>query len=600
MKKALFTLAIVALAGSAAPLSEPTMVSAADGEDMEFTPDSSAIASSDVYWDLYSMCRDAWLVNHRDATEFNPYYLTPKYGEVHNDSEVASCLGIVPDGSDVYVYMWFDTASTGWDGESPKFTYSNDTSVGSDGYYNSAAATKTGVLVSKYGKSETGSSNWLAKYKLEGISGTGSIKRVSVLSIEIPTAAGKTTIELSSDTQWKGDEVDSSDFDFYHAQDNYVTISRKKVAMMLEPALNGPGAPGTGLTHGIYTASKPQEVYNYSDHYDPNCVVQGVAAESNSSFMDDVPEEYAGTFSKYYENTYCFFDFGPYYVNGVEQTIPIANIESITYSFNRLTYKYQSSNFHRLGINWNKMVPICYARLYNKPVCEESLRNGAKYYSESVAFLEKKIENGNSVRNVVSDGFKFLFWKLNESQSDLDLIVDCTDEDSWYNQSFDGNKENLANFILNNRWDYPYAFLIDSTERTGENGPKDDGGFLTGYDWNTTSTCHEVQDVVILRIKFRDMQNTSFDLKALDSTIDTESIYVPSTSGKDFQLNVPHFFESETVTSWVDSLMNGLKTAAIIISVGLIAFGLIKLFVGKSSTHITVQSGDAEKKDRKK
>lgn len=597
--KTLFALAAIAMAGSVTPLSKPMMVSAMDGEDMEFLPDSSAIASSDVYWDLYSMCRDAWLVNHPDFTEFNPYYLTPKYGEVHNDSEVASCLGIVPDGRDVYVYMWFDTASTGWDGQSPKFTYSNDTSVGSDGYYNSAAATKTGVLVSEYGKSETGSSNWLAKYRLEGIAGTGSIKRVSILSVEIPTSAGKATIELSSDTQWKGDEVDSSDFDFYHAQSDYVTISKKKVAMMLEPALNGPEAPRTGNTNTYYVANSPQEVYNYNDDYDPNCVVQGVAAEANV-FQDYVPANHAGAFSKYYESTYCFFDFGPYYVDGVEQPMPIANIESITYSFNRLTYKYQSSNFHRLGIEWDCMVPICYARLYNQPICENSLQNGAKYYDESMAFVEKKIENGGSVSNVIDDGFKMFIWKKDSTQSDLDVLVDCTDEDSWYNQSFDGNKENLANFILNNRWDYPYAFLIDSTERTGQNGPKDEGSFWTGYDWNTTSTCHEVQDVAILRVKFRDMQNTSFDLKALDSTIDTESIYVPSTSGKDFQLNVPHFFEPETVTSWVDSLMNGLKTAAIIVSVGLIAFGLIKLFAGKSSTHITVQSGDVEKKDGNK
>lgn len=565
-----------------------------------FEPDASAIATSDVYWDIYTMCADAWLANHPGYTEFNPYYVTPNYGNffgsAHTDSEVASCIGVVPDGPDAYVYMWFSTKEDLWDGESPRFKYTTSTEIGDDGYYEDVEEEAVGELVSENGLESSSGSNWLAKYRLEGIlsEGTGT-KRISLISVSIPSKAEGYAplreVDLSEDLQYVGSDADSSDFDYYHVQDDYVTVFRKKVSMLLEPV------DGGGYDYYYWWRDDPTDVYSYNGDYDPNCVVQSYV--SSDGQREELPG-YANAYSKFNETTYCFFDISDYYVGGELQDLPVASVDSVMFSYNMLTYKYQSADFVRPWINWKTMPAACYAGLYDKPRSEEVFSNGASFFGEKTEMVEDKVETGNDVVNVVreSDGgvWSWLSKVLGtdgQETSQMPAIIDCTDEDYWYSNQFEGELSSFSQFVLANRWDYDYAFRVANTVRSGEINKDDNSGW--NYRWNSVSTCHEVQDLAILRIRFRDLEQTSFDLKALDTTTSTESVYIPSTAGKSYTLNVVHS-GSQGSSPWYEQLLNAAKVVAAVLGIGLIVYGLAKISGNRTTTNVNISSDSAKRR----
>lgn len=531
----------------------------------EMSPDSSDIAESDVYWDIYSMCADKWMEDHPDSAGFNPYYITPKYGSSHTKSLIGSSLAVVPSGEDLYLYMWFDTSDYGWNGASGEVALSTSTAIADSGGYEVAERTVDAQLVSEYGFDSTGGSNWLGKYRLSGaLEGGSGNKHVELLSFSFiyfdqDGEQQTVSIELSEDLQWNGDQVDDGGFEYALESDNYVNIRRKKVNMILEPDLN------SDKEDWEYRSNSSMFADDGSSMADKNCL-----AEFN------IDAKKATAYERMYETTYCFFEPVDYFSDGVRIEYPINQVTEISFSFNRMTYRYSASGFENDMLDFVDTMP-CYTGLYGKPNYKSPLENGAYFSDESYEYVEKAVSINEGVSYVTRDERNFLFWNWPEERSKMDAIVDCSDTSGWED---DPDYATLLQFIEDNKWDYRWAFLVDQSERNGY----EIGSEKIKYNgwwwrhWNAYTECHEVTDLAILRLKFSNVANESFDLTALDTTDNTESVYVPSTGGSVVGVN-GHIVSpmSPDLNAW-ENFLDVLRIIGVCLGAALLIYGLWKVY----------------------
>lgn len=567
MKRRLVSLASMALLASASAI--PAGLGASDALAAHAAaPDPSGISTSSVWWDIYSMCKDRWLDEHPTYTEFNPYYVTPKYGSYHSESLIGSALGMVPSGPDVYVYMWFDTSGYSWNGATATITYSSSDEVGEEGY-TVVPRTATAELVSEYGMDRTGRANWLAKYRFTPsiTDSLGEVKHIQLMSFafECPGDGGETetvSIDLSDDLQWTGDISDGEGFDWRLESDNYVDIRRKKVEMILEPDRESPVSPSREVRMDDFNDSS-----TFLKDWDMNTF--NYAERGEDWYLN------LSSYTRMQETTYCFFEPADYFEDGVRVDYPINQVTEIVFSFNRMTYQYVSSD---ITYTWYEFVDNypCYSGLYGEPKYDQYLQEngGDAYFTEpSYELVEDKVEIGQDEAYVTRDERKFLFWEFPEERSRMDAIVDCENASGWED---DPDYATLLEFIQNNKWDYRWAFRVDSTVREAAMHGKE--SFLWNRRFRTESTCHEVTDLAVLRLKFSNVQNEAFDLRALDATDQTEpEPFVPSTGGNSYGVGgyyVPNY--GSDLNAW-DNFLDVVKIVGAVAGAVLVIWGVIRL-----------------------
>ena len=553
----------------------------------EMEPDSSNIAESDVYWDIYSMCAGKWMEDHPDSSGFNPYYITPKYGSSHTKSLIGSSLAVVPSGEDLYLYMWFDTSDYGWDGKQGMVSLSTSTAIAESGGYQVEERNVRAELVSEYGFDSTSRSNWLAKYRLSGVLASGSgNKHVELLSFSFAYRDQEgndqtVEIELSEDLQWVGGQTDEGGFDYVLESDNYVNIRRKKVNMIVEPDRNS-----DWQRWGFW--SREDMLSDNQVYCDKNCVTDFSAYESE-----------AKSYERMFETTYCFFEPADYFEDGIRIEYPINQVSEISFSFNRLSYKYTAAGFENNIFDFVDTMP-CYTGLYGKPSFQSPLKEGAGFSDESYEYVEKTVSINDGVSYITRDERNFLFWNWPEERSRMDAIVDCSDTSGWED---DPDYASLLQFIEDNKWDYRWAFLVDSTERNGVEIGKEKMDWMGNRHWNCYTLCHEVTDLAILRLKFSNVNNESFDLAALDTTDNTESVYVPSAGGAVIGVN-GHMVSpiAPDLNAW-DNFLDVLKILGVCLGAALLIWGIVKLIPLISSAmprKLVVVSERKEKKNEKR
>ena len=102
--------------------------------------------------------------------------------------------------------------------------------------------------------------------------------------------------------------------------------------------------------------------------------------------------------------------------------------------------------------------------------------------------------------------------------------------------------------------------------------------FLWNRHFRTESTCHEVTDLAVLRLKFSNVQNEAFDLRALDATDQTEpEPFVPSTGGNSYGVGgyyVPNY--GSDLNAW-DNFLDVVKIVGAVAGAVLVIWGVIRL-----------------------
>jgi len=557
-----------AIAIPAIQLSQGT-IAAAEG-DSETT--ATSIADSNVYWDIYKMFSDKYISNwneqHPDnqITTFNPFFLSPNYGDYHGSSYKGKLLSMYPYQNDMYIYTWLDTsdiASDVWDGQSIHVLATsnverNETGYLDDGSYIDYKAT----LVNTYNLSAGSKNNWLGKWVIKDVvdtSATQDFFRFKVESMYLAPVLSDTVINLGTNLS----QINLKQYQttgYYVYKEGPVWYARKIIGHVRDVDC------GDEL---IYTAADSLNDFNY--HYSQpdyinitsktgSLLLMGKDLPGYQSYFESDPNNAGNSmgYSKYDENFYCFFNVGSYSIDSKVYDEALKSVESITYSYNQTTYNHVSSQFNG---SWIQNEPLCFKGLYdNKYLYKDAYFINA---SQPVNSGEKLV-TANDKQEYVNHQFT-LFWVDTDYTYQTMSIIDCSGDTSISN---DQELKKLKEFVKENRSfdsdgdgvkdkEYRWAFRVGQNERTSETIEFGSTGVNCWGKWK--STCHQMDDITILRMKFINSDYLNFDLLAMDVNTPTTTVTV-KTGGKQF-LVFPSFIQD--IIGWFNENSGTLIAVAI-------------------------------------
>ena len=573
----------VALAMIFSTVAAPALLLANDAIEFARAETASSIEDSNVWWDLYYMYKDAWLedwnVNNPDSprNEFNPYYLTPNYGDYRGGDSKGRLLCMYPYQNDMYIYTWLDTKNITdheWDGSFVNIYGTTNTELTEDelGYDDSGKImVYQADLVNTYGKIGD-NSNWLGKWVIKDLidnSDGNDAYRFYVEKLNLDDireiAAGDEILYQKTETL--------NDFIYQYKQPDYIDITAKTGTLMLSGE------------------NWESELLGPFFKYDENNVEVRMLPTSSGQLSRSV-----SGFNSYYENFYAFFNTGNYVVDGVEYDNPINSIEEITYSYTTKEYSHVSSQFVRFG--WSDS-SLAFKGLYDKEYLHEDA-----YFTN----IKKPVASGDNVVKstdvtTTRNNFFNIFGFGWETEYSTMGIIDCSGDT---NIPGDDEFNSLKTFVEKNRGfdsdgdgvidkQYRWAFKVGQMKRTSETINYGTAVVTAWGNWKTKA--HQIDDITILRVKFINTENHQFDLLAMDVNTPTNVVQVV-TGGKMYTI-VPKWFQDFVdFLSGVGNVIGPILIAALVIA---LVIGLIYIlqpvitFASNESVKNTVRKNNNKK-----
>lgn len=504
---------------------------------------ATSIYDSNVWWDLYKLFKDRYLAENPTRTDFNPYYLTPAYGYCHGQHDDARLLCAYPYGNDLFLYTWLDTSSVSvadWAGGTIKINYTNNTNVSADGSGfadEGTWKTDTATLVNADNYSPAARSNWLGKWLLKGVNAVTDPEatyRVKVNSMWL-YGPGIMRWDCGDDIQYKKTDA-FKDLNYYYVQPDYIRITRKKAALWLSPE-TGP--------NGALPLIK----------WDPSCYPGGSLS--------------ANCYQKMKERTYCFFNAGETSLDGSFQEADVSKLESVTYSYVKTSYTHHSSQIVETG---HQAYDDDRETRVFQGLLDDSWLNQDAYFSDisSQASGELTVSSDYVSSSRVQTG-SFLGWSWWYDYKALG-IVDCRgDTDIPSGSEYDS----LRKFITDRRSfdsdgdgaddkQFAWAFLADEDERSSS---IENYGTAVVTSWfKNVSRCHQIDDIVVLRLKFCDSDGKLFDLDAMD--VNTPTTEVETIGGGKDYIVAPEWWTK--ALGFLDQYKGILIAIAALVGIGLL------------------------------
>lgn len=645
------TLMGIATAPMAIDLSNKSIMAIAEGEE----PLANSIADSNVYWDLYYTNKEKYIANwnssHPDnqITDFNPFFLTPNYGNYHSGTATAKLLMIYPYMNDIYLYTWLNTQdipSDIWDGQSIQVIATNNVNfTESDGYQDTGKfKTYTASLVNTFNKSDASSSNYLAKWVIQdaidgstgqdfyrfkvstmyltgnylvnkvylGIDGNvprGLEATYEALGYEIirerveddlKVYAIKTTLQNTVGEFECGDEIiytlnqSYDDFNYHYTQPDHIEIKSKKVGIWL-----------SGINNRSINFGNKDFVPAYE--YDSSCYNPIQIPNPNFKNIEDAfITTGIQSYKSYDENTYCFFDFGESYIDGALADEAISKISSIKYSYYKTTYTHVSKQNH---ISLLAPIEKDYLSGSYKYRYDKQFLNGDAHF-ESVSTTGPISATQTSTYNRMVTNFdhnSLIWWFPTVYEYNKVGIVDCSNntnlpaDDDEHPHQYDG----LRDFILRNRGydsngdgtndkQYRWAFLVDEDIRNSEVIESGQVPYINTW-WKSKTVCHEVSDTVILSLTVQNDANLSFDLLAMD--VNTPTTFTDIVTEGHFYTIFPKWM-NDVANAW-DEIMKWLKIILIVLAVLAVIIGISYVIQPFVSIHNASTISRSIKKSKK-
>jgi Sec-independent protein translocase protein TatA len=585
--------------------------------------ESTSIANSDVYWDLYYAFKDKYLENNPSYKDFNPYMICPNYGKTILDENLSKndLLLIRPSGNDLYLYTWMNTS------DNPDFaltsiypTVSSNTAFDEEkGYYaQDAFKFKEAEIVNTYnfiGNKD----NWLGKWVIHDyIAASPDIDfyRAYIQEIYIdPILQHEVRYYNAQDLLDMG--MDEHRFEEWAEENNYIvtfsggiwTLTSRDMSLLTATSYYRKFDCGDEITYQYKNTTKEFEYsYTMPDYVEiktkkaklmlnayamRHCNPQSPFDQNNFKYnpvtyltgTGSGLENYSHQFSKIYDEAfYCFFDYGDIYIDGVKQDSEkiIEAVERIDFSYNKTTYNHLSTLNRMNGVSFSEINdPASTACYYNTLDISKLSGTGEDFFTikDIKQSGQKSIDFDYKVEKDVT-GYSNLFFSIKKKFS-YDGIVKCVGETSSDPDiEPDGNNAGFIQFIKNQRdYDkdgdgindsvYKFAFLINNDTR--------DAVWADGYRWNVAnfdvqflSSCHEISDLTILRLKFSFDGKNFFDLAAMDFTTPLD----PNTYVTDYGTYYVTYSEIFTnFLSWLDfnkfSLL-GFSSILLLVVVGIL------------------------------
>lgn len=538
--------------------------------------ESTSIANSDVYWDLYFAFKDKYLENNPNvpANGFNPYMICPNYGKSPIDGNLSTgdLLLVRPYKTDLYLYLWLNTSdNANYAYQSSIYPMISDNMIRDEeqGYYlHDNFKMYEAKFVNERYFGETLGANWLGKWVIHNYITDTSIDthRANIQSIYLNPEVCYEILYFSAEDLAEM-QMDEHFLEEWAEDNNYMvsfsggiwTLTSRDISLSSSNAFYKQIECGDEM---MYQYSNAENVLNYT-YTMPNYVeiknktaklkLSGIKTQQYRS--DSIPLFYydpnnfyedegvgLGPFKseytlnhayKYNEIFYCFFDVGDVVINGVkqDQSQVISSMERINYSYNKQTYIHVSSTNRWRGGRCAGPTDACTA-CYTKTLNNVHLSNQYGDYFSDVTTKYSGVRSVDSRYQIEKEELEwsFLLWK-DTKKFTLDGIIQCSSGENGepsIEDKEDGSNDELINFIKNNRdYDsngdgikdktYRWAFLIDNDYREavwkdGWSNP------LVFYDVQYQSTCHDINDVLILRLKFSFDGDKYFDLQAMDFT----------------------------------------------------------------------------------
>lgn len=630
------TLMGIATAPAAIDLSNRSILAIAEGEE----PLANSITESNVYWDLYYCAKDKYIAEwnsshpNNQITEFNPFFLTPNYGNYHSGTATAKLLMIYPYMNDIYLYTWLNTQdipSDIWDGQSIQVIGTNNVNfTESEGYLDTGKfQTYNATLVNTFNKSEGSSSNYLAKWVIKdvidgstgqdfyrfkvstmyltgnylvnkvylGIDGNvprGLEATYEALGYEIirerveddlKVYAIKTTLQNTVGEFECGDEVvytlnqSYDDFNYHYTQPDHIEITSKKVGIWLS------GINQRHLSFGADPNALLPYEYDSSNYFPFTMPNPNFTAVEN--FFLTVGVDY---YKSYDENTYCFFNLGEAYLDGATADETISKISSIKYSYYKTTYTHVSKqnhiSFYPPILNQEYLSGAYMHRYDNKYL------NGDAHF-ENVSTIGPISATQTSTYNHLVSNFDhntLIWWFPTMYDYRKVGIIDCSGNTNL--PSGEGNEEydGLRDFALDNRGydsdgdgtkdsQYRWAFLVNEDTRTSETIESGSVPYINTW-WKSKTICHEVSDTVVLSLTVQNDTNLSFNLLAMDCNTPTTFTEIV-TEGK-FYTIWPKFINDvgnamEEILKWLKIILIVLAVLAVIIGISYVIQPFVSL-----------------------
>lgn len=550
---------------------------------------STSIRESNVWWDLYYMYKDKWLeewnANNPDSPreEFNPFYLTPNYGDYRGKDSKGRMLTMYPYQNDIYIYTWFNSSEvtvSEWNGSSLQIYGTTNTLLneGGTGYDDDGEMVNyEATIVNSYG--HTGDrSNWLGKYVIENVidnSDDNEAYRFYVKSMSWGVSPAVGNFDCGDEILYQKTET-LNDFIYQYKQPDYIDITAKTGTLMLSGE------------------NWESELLGPFFKYDENNVEVRMLPTSSGQLSRSV-----SGFNSYDENFYAFFNTGNYVVDGVEYDNPINSIEEITYSYTTKEYSHVSSQFVRFG--WSDS-SLAFKGLYDKEYLHEDA-----YFTN----IKKPVASGDNVVKstdvtTTRNNFFNIFGFGWETEYSTMGIIDCSGDT---NIPGDDEFNSLKTFVEKNRGfdsdgdgvidkQYRWAFKVGQMKRTSETINYGTAVVTAWGNWKTKA--HQIDDITILRVKFINTENHQFDLLAMDVNTPTNVVQVV-TGGKMYTV-VPKWFQDFVdFLSGVGNVIGPILIAALVIA---LVIGLIYIlqpvitFASNESVKNTVRKNNNKKKKK--
>lgn len=501
---------------------------------------SSSIEDSNVYWDLYYMFKDKWLeewnTSHPEAqrTEFNPFYLSPNYGDYHGSSSYGRLLCMYPYDNDIFIYTWQDNSRVStasyYDGSSIHIVGTTNKTYDETGYLDEG--TYHGYLadlVNNYNYTTVNSSNFLAKYVIRDVIDSEDGQEFYRFMVQyFYLYVGHPNVPMfkidCEDEILYNPNNGEEDFNYHYSQPDHINITAKTGALWLS---------GESLNWNFF----------YNNRVD------------KSNVADQDGNMYQG-YKNYDENFYAFFNVGSYSLDGEIYDEAIKHIEKITYSYVLTEYSHISSQW-RSAIS--PETSWAYTGLY-----DNSYLNDDAYFTN----VKQPVSSGDLVVDandvVTYDHFLYPGWWFEQWYSYSTLsIIDCSgDTNIPSNSEFDG----LRDFVKQNRQfdsdgdgtndkQYRWAFKLNTLSRTSEDI---DIGYFPPIAWGKFKTkAHQLDDITILKLKFINSDNLTFDLLAMDVNTPTTVVSV-ITAGRFYKVIpewiqdiIDFFVQNQSLFTWI-------------------------------------------------
>lgn len=583
----------VALAMIFSTVAAPALLLANDAIEFARAETASSIEDSNVWWDLYYMYKDAWLedwnVNNPDSprNEFNPYYLTPNYGDYRGGDSKGRLLCMYPYQNDMYIYTWLDTKNITdheWDGSFVNIYGTTNTELTEDelGYDDSGKImVYQADLVNTYGKIGD-NSNWLGKWVIKDLidnSDGNDAYRFYVEKLNLDDireiAAGDELIYTKAESE--------NDFSYQYIQPDYINITSKLGALMLsgEYSVNASGLSS-------FFKHDPNNAIHYSPDY--------------PTYYDSSAEVGDSGYTNYDEHFYVFFNTGSYFIDSVENDESIDSIEEIKYSYVSTEYTHVSSQFVRSG--WSN-ASFAFTGLYDK-----------KYLHSDAYFtnVKKPTVSGDKVVKAsdvttIKNELNNVFWIKTFYEYSSMGIVDCAGDTNIpdaveykalkefvkSNRSFDSDGDGIKDK------QYRWAMKADTLKRTSETINYGTVALTSWGNWKTKA--HQIDDITILKMKVINTDNHQFDLLAMDVNTPTTVVEV-HTVGKLYVVypkiiqDIIDFFNDNKVA--ILGVLGAVLAVVLLIVILRFLMPFITLASNASTKRVVKQNNKKKRKKRKK